>query len=134
MLDIYSQLGQNINLEPDKKRNLYVAGIKFMNYHATQPNFRGRFYQQKAIDDSAYEQKKLDHLKMIDEGLSKDTKVKLKDKQIFRGILELKRLGLKRIDITRAMGISEKTYSKALTFNNLPEEEKLIKRASVPLT
>ena len=47
----------------ERKKKLYINGLKFLNYHAEKPNFRGRFVKQKAINESLYLEKKLKHLK-----------------------------------------------------------------------
>lgn len=46
----------------EEKKMLYINGLKYMNYHAVKPNFRGRFVKQKAIDEEAYKEKKMLHL------------------------------------------------------------------------
>lgn len=47
----------------DEKKRLYIDGKKYMNYHCVQPNFRGKFFKQTAIDFEAYEEMKLKHLR-----------------------------------------------------------------------
>ena len=44
------------------KRILFVKGSKYMDYSCVDPNFRGRFTRQKAIDDVEYERRKREHL------------------------------------------------------------------------
>jgi hypothetical protein len=58
----------------DAKRNLYIKGLKFLNYHAQKPNFRGKFYQQKAVSEEEYDRKKYNHLMEVDKQIAKSEK------------------------------------------------------------
>lgn len=46
----------------EEKKMLYILGQKYLNYHATAPNFRGKFYKQQAINEDEYNKRKLEHL------------------------------------------------------------------------
>jgi len=65
----FGQRGEFACYNRDKKRNLFVKGIKFMSYHAESPNFRGKFYPQKAIDENEYNKRKFAHLRENDNQL-----------------------------------------------------------------
>jgi len=47
----------------DNKRKLYNKGKPFSDYHAEEPNFRGRFVSKKIIDWEEYERRKDKHLR-----------------------------------------------------------------------
>jgi len=75
----FGKRGEFAIFNRDKKRNLYVKGIKYMNYMVETPNFRGKFYPQKAIDEKAYDKIKFEHLKENDRQLiEKNTASKTK--------------------------------------------------------
>jgi len=57
----------------NEKKLLYVLGQKFMNYHATKPNFRGRFVKKWVVDRKLYDKLKSEHL--IEQGKKKVEKV-----------------------------------------------------------
>lgn len=42
----------------ERKKNLYVNGKKFYNYHAAKPNFRGAFTNHYTVDEKSYRDKK----------------------------------------------------------------------------
>ncbi len=46
----------------EAKRELYVKGKQFINYQASEPNFRGSFTKKWLVDFKIYEQRKSDHL------------------------------------------------------------------------
>jgi hypothetical protein len=58
----YGQRGSFAAFGREEKKNLYIAGQKFMNYNAVNPNFRGRFVKAKGIDMEAYLKRKREHL------------------------------------------------------------------------
>ena len=56
-----------------KKKNLYILGQKFLNYHAVKPNFHARYYKDEdAMNNKLYEELKNKHYieqnKKIDTG------------------------------------------------------------------
>lgn len=63
---IYEKNGQRgyfLAFDREKKRELYVKGLKFQNYNAVKANFHGRFYKyDDLIDEEAYLAKKKAHL------------------------------------------------------------------------
>lgn len=62
----------------EAKKNLYINGLKYMNYHIQEPNFRGTFVKQKCINEDEYNELKLKHLKAKkEEDLGKDTKASI---------------------------------------------------------
>jgi len=58
----------------ERKKELYVKGIKFLNYHAVKPNFRGRFVKKWVTDFKLYEKLKAEHL--IEQGKEGEPKTK----------------------------------------------------------
>ena len=70
----------------NKKRNLYVKGIKYMNYMVETPNYRGKFYRQKAIDDKEYEKKKFEHLRENDRQLKEKKTISRAKTQLHKAI------------------------------------------------
>lgn len=63
----------------EEKRKLYVKGMKFMDYYAEEPNFKGRFYKNAGVNDEEhYVKMKMDNL------LEKDRKVKIKGKDSYK--------------------------------------------------
>jgi len=71
----------------EQKRILYVKGMKYMDYYAQDPNFKGRFYKNAAVNsEETYIQMKLDNLQEKDRKIKK---VAAKDYSIHRAILKL---------------------------------------------
>jgi len=85
----FGKRGEFACFNRDKKRNLYVKGIKYMNYMVETPNFRGKFYQQKAIDDKVYEKLKYEHLKANDEQLTEKKSASAKTIKFYRALLKV---------------------------------------------
>lgn len=95
----------------DKKRNLYIKGLKFMNYQCVSPNFRGKFYKQKAIDDDLYDNKKLEHLREQNKALS--TEKITKDKGILMKMVQfMKNEGKSCEELAKLTGRSVRTMER----------------------
>lgn len=63
----------------EEKRKLYVKGAKYMDYYAEEPNFKGMFYKNAAVnDEEVYLKKKMDNLQ------ERDRKVKIKGKDYYK--------------------------------------------------
>ena len=109
----FGQRGEFAAFGRDKKRNLYVKGIKFMNYHCESPNFRGKFYKQKAIDDIEYDKIKLNHLRQMNREL--DSEVQSKDKLIVAKLIKLlSKQGKTVKELEEITGRSDKTIYRYL--------------------
>jgi hypothetical protein len=66
----------------DKKKDLYIQGKKFYNYHTPRPNFVARFTNHYTVDKEAYKLKKLHSLterekKSADEDLARQVEEEL---------------------------------------------------------
>ena len=46
----------------ENKRELYIRGLKFLNYNVVRANFHGRFPLQKCVDNKIYDAMKRKHL------------------------------------------------------------------------
>lgn len=67
----------------EEKKQLYIKGLKFMNYYAEKANFHGKFFKQKVIDEEVYLQKKAAHLQRQSESMEKKVKASMqRDKLI----------------------------------------------------
>ena len=51
----------------ESKRDLYVRGKKFHNYHISKPDFDGIFYDGYGVDESEYRKRKLEDMQRWDE-------------------------------------------------------------------
>ena len=59
----YGDRGSFLAFDRDAKKDLFIKGQKFMNYRASEANFKGTFVIQKAIDDDVYRDLKFQHLR-----------------------------------------------------------------------
>ena len=110
---VFGERGEFAAYGRNNKRQLYVKGIKYINYHAHGPNFRGKFYQQKAIDEKEYDKKKYAHLQAENKKLDNVTHTKTTMKLV-RTVKNLKNKGLKQYEISEITGLTEKTIKKYL--------------------
>ena len=99
----------------NKKKNLYVKGLKFMNYHAEPPNFRGKFYKQKAISEEDYNKLKEDHLKSQDERYASVSNHKKWQQARKKVLLGVRSLGMSIESILNATGMSKQGYYDAIS-------------------
>lgn len=61
--DTEGDRGHFIAFDRDQKKKLYILGSKFIDYHATEANFHGKFALNKdIIDEKIYEDRKKEHL------------------------------------------------------------------------
>ncbi len=67
LFHIYERKGQRgfwVYFNEKNKQTLFILGKKLLNYNCMKfPNFRGRFYNQYAVDEKEYREKKLKSFK-----------------------------------------------------------------------
>lgn len=90
----------------EQKRILYVKGMKYMDYYAETPNFRGRFFINASVnDEKAYQQKKLANL------METDKKIKgkiVKSYNINKAMMKLNvEKGMNMREIGKIFGLSD---------------------------
>lgn len=93
------------------KRQLYIKGGKYLNYHAVESNFYGKFTKQKVLDEKIYDGMKMKHL------LEQETKgIQSKDKITRDNFIEYlhKESKLTQKQICEIGDICQKTVSNAL--------------------
>lgn len=96
----------------EAKKNLYIKGGKFLNYHAVKSNFYGRFSKQKAIDEKVYEKLKRQHLLAQNEQGDSLNKDKLARDKMVTFLVSSKKF--KQKEISEMSGLSKKTIYNIL--------------------
>lgn len=110
--EVFGERGRFAAFDRESKKKLYVLGQKFINYHAADPNFRGKFIKQKVIDEEVYKDIKLEHLKMIEEELS--IKRSRFQAQRNNAIFQLREKGMDIKELARIFGLKDKTVYDVL--------------------
>jgi hypothetical protein len=73
----FGDRGDFAAFDRDKKKELYIEGLKYMNYKCVQPNFRGKFTKQQVINEESYRNNKITHLRIKDP-IEKESKADIK--------------------------------------------------------
>jgi hypothetical protein len=113
--DDKGERGYFVAFDRDAKRNLYIKGGKYLNYHAVEGNFYGRFPKQKAIDENAYLAMKRKNLLEQEKTIDRTTKARQVRNNFVRYLFNTKKW--KKETIAKAGGIDRKTVYNILKQN-----------------
>jgi hypothetical protein len=123
------QRGRLLLFDRDKKKNLYIKGKKFLDYHAGSANFRARFYLNKGIfDDESYLKRKMNFLQELNNDIGKKTPKNERDDLICKLYMEK---NISQVEIATMCNIDPGRVSQILKKNGLKKpkkHEKLNKR------
>lgn len=120
---VYAEEGERgrfTAFDRDRKKSLYINGIKYINYNAEKANFHGRFHKQKAISETAYDKLKMEHLKSQDLKVGTSKAETSRDKLIIH--LKDNKI-MKRKDISEVSGLNERTIYNILKRGKKEEKE-----------
>jgi hypothetical protein len=99
----------------EKKKELYIKGKKFMNYHVVKPDFYGRFTKGYAVDEEVYKKAKFNDMIDSEKRTQKPTEREIKIK-IF------KQLHLNHPEIPIKVLVNSFGVDKRTAFNWLNED------------
>lgn len=99
-----------------RKKNLYVYGKKFYNYHSQKPNFTGRFTNFYPVDKEEYRKKKLDSLRAPNrEQMMADRKRSIQTEEREKITKRMKLMGMSDVKIAEALDVSDRTIRRYKT-------------------
>jgi len=129
----FGSRGRFIAFGKNEKKELYIKGLKFMNYNAVKANYYGSFTRQKAIDEKEYEKKKYNHLMDQNKKLSEHRSLVYVERN--KSIILNRELGASVKLISEKLDISERRIYQIIKGEKDREKikEELVIRTPTPL-